>query len=77
MSAAGMWIDDASRPGRSWVVDSIVIPTVRPSVEASAWNRVPRPIGPGESFSARRMRGLYRGSLRLSATESTTSWTGR
>src|SRR5215216_2338428 len=34
-------------------------------------------MGPGESFSARRMRGLYRGSFRSSATKSNTSSTGR
>ena len=58
MSAAGMWIDDASLLGRSQVVYSMVIPVVRPSATASPWNRVPRPMGPGENFSARRMRGL-------------------
>src|SRR5215211_5262114 len=55
----------------------MVIPVVRPRVTASARNRVPGPMGPGESFSARSMRGLYRGSLRSSATKSNTSSTGR
>src|SRR5215208_4344489 len=55
----------------------MVIPVVRPRVTASARNRVPGPMGPGESFSARRMRGLYRGSFRSSATKSNTSSTGR
>jgi hypothetical protein len=58
MSAAAMSIDDASRLGRSYTVYWTVIPTVRRSVTASAQNRVPRPMGPGESFSTRRIPGL-------------------
>jgi hypothetical protein len=58
MSAAAIWIEDASRPGRSKAVYSIVIPDVRRPVAASAKNRVPRPMGPGESFSASRIPGV-------------------
>jgi hypothetical protein len=55
----------------------VVISIGRGLVRISARNRLPRPTGPGESISARSMRGLYRGSLRSSATKSNTSSIGR
>jgi hypothetical protein len=50
ISAAGMWIADASRRGRSKAVYSMVIPVLRPSVTASA----PEP-GPAADGSGREL----------------------
>ncbi|MGZ6589715.1 MAG: hypothetical protein ACXVHX_36315, partial [Solirubrobacteraceae bacterium] len=41
-------VNDASRHGRSYAVNSTVIGIVRPIVLSSARNRVPKPIGPSE-----------------------------
>src|SRR6266542_7068805 len=51
--------------------------TGRPNDVAVARNRVPLPIVPAVTLSARSMRGLYFGSFRSSATKSNTSPGGR
>lgn len=58
MSIANTWVDDVRRCGRSYPVISIVISAGRRIVPVAARNRVPGPMGPGEIFSADRMREL-------------------
>jgi hypothetical protein len=77
MSMEDIVVMDASRRGRSYSVNSMTIETGRPPLTTSAWYRVPRPMGPSESFSTRRIWALYIGSLRSSATKSNTPSTGR
>jgi hypothetical protein len=77
MSLIATCVDDARRVGRSYAVISVIISVVRPMVVSPDRNRVPDPIGPGVTLAAQRTLGLKRGSLRVSATKSNTSWIGR
>ena len=65
-------IEVASRPGRSYSSSSTVMTQLRPKPRGRAVKRLPRPTGPSVVFSTRAIRGLYRGSLRSSATMSNT-----
>ena len=67
-----------AEPTRSpQAVKSIAISAGRRTDLICARNRAPSAIGPDEIFFASSIRGLYRGSLRSSATKSNTSSTGR
>ena len=63
MSSCFIVVEEPRSLGRSYSVTSMSISAVRPPDLTADLNRVPLPIGPGVSLTARTMSGLYCGSF--------------